>query len=69
MCHTIFDGRWRKKPNPQRIRAYIYIWLANKLEIPVDECHFGYMDMDTLEKAYQVLLSTQPVKKKVVAKS
>ena len=28
---------------------------AVKLNIPVDECHFGYFDMDMLNKAYEIL--------------
>ena len=33
----------------------MYHWLAKRLKIPVEECHFGYFDLEMLEKAYVIL--------------
>lgn len=55
MCHDIFDSKWRGKPKARKKRADLYKWLANELSIPVEECHFGWFDIDTLLKAYRIL--------------
>ena len=33
----------------------MYHWLAKRLKIPVEECHFGYFDLEMLEKADVIL--------------
>lgn len=57
-CHDLFDTMWR---NPQERRKK-YSELASKLGIPVSECHFGYFDMDMLNKAYNILLESKSSK-------
>lgn len=57
-CHHRFDSFWKrfsssKKRHSARNRAYKR--LAEELGIPVEECHFGWFDLDMLKKAYQVL--------------
>lgn len=52
-CHSLFDERWKSKKHKSRRKAYEQ--LANQLKIPVSECHFGYFDMDMLNKAYEIL--------------
>ena len=55
-CHDLFDRKWKgtgKGMMKRRIKAYAE--LATKLGIPVSECHFGYFDMDMLNKAYRIL--------------
>lgn len=55
-CHDIFDRRWKNARNRKKARFRAYQWLSRKLNIPISECHFGYFDMDTLKKAYDILL-------------
>lgn len=57
-CHGIFDGMWQ---NGEQRRS-MYKWLAGKLGIAVEECHFGYFDMDMLNKAYEILLARKAVR-------
>ena len=57
MCHKLFDARWRGKPKAQKKRRDLYSWLAGKMELSVDDCHFGYFDIHQLRKAYRILLS------------
>ena len=61
MCHEIFDSKWRGKPKAHKKRNDLYEWLAEKLEIPVEECHFGYFNLDMLLKAYKILLDIKDV--------
>lgn len=56
-CHEIFDSFWRGRPRAQRKRQALYEWLAGKMDIPVEECHFGYFDLEKLKKAHKILLS------------
>lgn len=57
MCHEIFDSKWQGKPKAQKKRSDMYAWLARKLRIPLEECHFGYFDLLTLRRAYRILLT------------
>lgn len=50
-CHSIFDQIW----NNREQRKALYAKMASELNIPVNECHFGYMDMEMLKKAYSIL--------------
>lgn len=50
-CHSRFDSMWRTASQ----RRYMYARLAEKLSIPVSDCHFGYFDLPTLKRAYQLL--------------
>ena len=57
-CHELFDEKWihEKTINQKRkARRNAYKQLADKLCIPVSNCHFGYFDMDMLNKAYVML--------------
>lgn len=59
-CHDLFDNKWKSEPTSKKrhvARNNAYKWLAEKLKISVDDCHFGYFDMDMLNKAYEVLIS------------
>lgn len=56
MCHDLFDSEWKGLPNAKEKRKELYKWLAKQLDIPLSECHFGYFDIDTLLKAYYILL-------------
>ena len=54
-CHALFDEKWKNQKNRREARKKAYKELAEKLGISVDECHFGYFDMDMLNKAYGIL--------------
>lgn len=57
-CHELFDEQWKneKTQAKRRIaRKKAYEDLAVKLNIPVEECHFGYFDMDMPNKACGIL--------------
>ena len=55
MCHSIFDSKWKNKPKARKKRKDLYIWLSKMMDIPIDECHFGYFDLNQLRKAYKIL--------------
>ncbi len=50
-CHELFDRTW--ETNAERRERYAR--LANRLGIPVAECHFGYFDAPMLERALAIL--------------
>lgn len=52
-CHDAFDKFWKSGKNS---RSYMYQKLARELKIPVDECHFGWFDMEMLVKAYKIIV-------------
>lgn len=57
-CHELFDPKWKNEPTSRKrhiARQKAYRQLAEKLNIPYNECHFGYFDMDMLNKAYGIL--------------
>jgi hypothetical protein len=51
-CHDIFDSLW----NNSSERKKMHHWLSQELGISTNECHFGYFDMDMLNKAYRILV-------------
>ena len=55
MCHDLFDQLWKGKPHQGRKRQNAYKWLADKMQIPVTDCHFGYFSIEQLRKAYKIL--------------
>ena len=56
MCHAVFDSKWKGKPKAHKKRQDLYRWLAQRMGIPIDDCHFGYFDLTQLRKAYKILL-------------
>ena len=57
-CHELFDKLWQNEPTSHKkhiARRAAYKWLAEELGISVENCHFGYFDMEMLEKAYLIL--------------
>lgn len=56
-CHDLFDATWKNEKERHKARKASYERLAKDLNIPVDECHFGWFDMDMLIKAYDILLN------------
>lgn len=59
MCHSIFDSKWKGKPKAHKKRQDLYRWLAQRMDIPIDDCHFGYFDLTQLRKAYKILLESK----------
>ena len=57
-CHDLFDQKWKGEPTSKMrhiARTKAYEDLAAAMEISVEDCHFGYFDIDMLHKAYEVL--------------
>lgn len=54
-CHALFDPTWQKDKRLNRDKAYGR--LANRLGIPIEECHFGWFDKDRLLRALEILRS------------
>lgn len=63
-CHGLFDSLWLKEKtlkDKKITRKRAYKWLAERLEISVDCCHFGYFDKPTLQKAYRILQTVEEI--------
>lgn len=56
MCHSIFDAKWKGKQKSRKKRNDLYLWLSKNMGIPLNECHFGYFDLNQLREAYKILL-------------
>ena len=57
-CHELFDDKWKHERTSKarhRARQQAYKDLAEALNISLDDCHFGYFDMDMLSRAYGIL--------------
>lgn len=52
-CHEVFDNMW-EIPSERRI---LYDKLAEQLGVVPEDCHFAYFDMETLQKAYDIIVS------------
>lgn len=52
-CHALFDPVWKLNKNIRREQAYGR--LANILNIPKKECHFGWFDRDMLLRAMTIV--------------
>lgn len=46
--------KWRKRSGISR--SYAYSILAEKLQIPVNECHFGWFDLDMCKDVFEVTI-------------
>lgn len=59
-CHDIFDALWKTKDTRKeqcQTRNELYARLAREMNITIDECHFGWFDIDKLNIAYNILLT------------
>ena len=52
-CHALFDPVWKNKGPVSRTQAYD--WLAEILDIPQRECHFGWFDKAMLLHCLSIL--------------
>jgi len=59
LCHDLFDAMWQGKRKARKKRKDLYAWLADRMGIPVEECHFGYFDIHQLRRAYLMLKTVQ----------
>ena len=57
VCHELFDKHWKGKKSPSKTRGQLYQRLANEMNIPIGECHFGWFDLEQLIQAYKILKS------------
>ncbi len=57
--HGVFDPYWKDAPKPKKTRTALYRWLSERMEIPIEECHFGFFDLEQLNRAYKILLSVK----------
>lgn len=52
LAHAYFDPNWKSR---KKYRWQCYTQLAFKLDIPVEECHFGWFDEPMLMKSIDIL--------------
>ena len=50
-AHDAFDPIWKSKDMGRR---QAYYWLADKLDIPKNDCHIGDFDTDTCRKVVDI---------------
>lgn len=56
MCHDMFDMLWKNETSGRnKKRQSLYRKLAEALDISMSECHFGYFDIEMLDRAYEIL--------------
>ena len=53
MCHKEFDKHWESTVVMNRL----YYRLSKELGMKKEDCHFGYMDYEQLNHAYQIMLN------------
>ena len=61
-CLLLFNKQWSNRSSykaSQKAMKKAYSELAEKLGISVEECNFGYFDLDMLNKAYEILNSAE----------
>lgn len=51
-AHEVFDPLWK---SGEMKRQEAYNWLAEKLGIPVEECHMGMFDSDMCKRVYVLM--------------
>ncbi len=51
IAHNAFDPLWK---DGSRTRSEAYGWLAGKLGMRVEHCHFGMMDIAQCERAAEI---------------
>ena len=50
-AHTAFDSIWKSGHMP---RSRAYLWLAEELDVPPENCHFRFFDAATCERAQRL---------------
>jgi hypothetical protein len=66
MAHSRFDPLWKaqlSKTEPKyRTRGRAYSWLAERLGVPVQECHIGLFDLVTCVRVVEICARESPPK-------
>ena len=53
-CHEVFDKIWKKRGGNRNLRKELYQKLADRLGISIEDCHFSWLSLDELYKAYEI---------------
>lgn len=58
-AHAVFDPLWQAKITRDGCSKAVarkagYVWLAEKLGIPVDHCHIGMMDVTSCRRVVEI---------------
>ena len=61
-CHALFDPHWSDKEPQRTYRTAMYRWLAEKMNIAVEDCHFGHFTLKQLDEAYMYLIRVKELK-------
>lgn len=51
-AHALFDPMWRKG---NMTRGEAYAWLADKMGLPMEECHIGMFDVDKCKQVFAIV--------------
>ena len=54
-CHDAFDRLWLDSKDRRGERIKCYEWLAEKMGLPLELTHFGYMNLEQLKQAYKII--------------
>ena len=54
MAKNLFNPLWQGPNARVRNRSEAYAWLATQMDIPVEQCHFGWFDAAQCEHAAQI---------------
>lgn len=55
-CHGLFDPFWNGTgKGMQKRRQSLYRRLAEEMDTPLEECHFGYFNLQQLKQAYEIM--------------
>lgn len=52
-AHAALDPIWK---SGKMKRGAVYVWLAEKMGIPIDQCHIGMFDVDQCKKVREICL-------------
>lgn len=61
-CHALFDRHWMDKEQKRTYRTAMYRWLAGKMNIEPENCHFGFFTREQLDEAYYYLIRVKELK-------
>lgn len=51
-AHAAFDPLWKERGV---VRSQAYIWMANKMGLPIEEAHIGMFDVEQCKKLIQLI--------------
>ncbi len=58
-AHEVFDFMWQKRARlsaipPSEARRAGYAWLAKQLNLPIEQCHIGMMDLEACRRVCSI---------------